>query len=85
MQWYIWYNIKLPAILKKYKANVLVTLQIAATTKVPQCLIIPHLSVIRQSFLYKKSHQLFYKKFLPRGIKKANTIITSSQFSGMKL
>ncbi|MDQ2862262.1 MAG: glycosyltransferase family 4 protein, partial [Bacteroidota bacterium] len=79
-QWYIWYRIKLPAILKKYKVNVLLTYDMASAGKVPQCLFIPHLSFIRQPFLYKKSHQLFYKKFLPRSIKKASAIITSSQF-----
>jgi glycosyltransferase involved in cell wall biosynthesis len=79
-QSYIWYNFKLPAILKKYNANLLVTWEVASSGNIPQCLIIPHLSFVRQPFLYKKSHQLFFKRFLPRSIKKAQAIITSSQF-----
>ena len=79
-QWYIWYHIKLPAILKKYRANVLLTCDIASVGKISQCVIIPHLSFVHQPFLYKKSQQLFYKKFLPRSIKKASAIITTSQF-----
>ena len=79
-QWYLRYNFKLPAILKKYNANILITWEIASADKTSQCLIIPHLSFIRQPFLYRKSHQLFYKRFLPRSIKKAQAIITSSQF-----
>jgi len=79
-QWYIWHRIKLPVILKKYNVNAFLTYDMASAGKIPQCIVIPHLSFIHQAFLYKKSYRLFYKKFLPQSIKKARAIITSSQF-----
>jgi hypothetical protein len=44
--WKIWYDIKIPAALKKYKADVFVSADgfISLHTKVPQCLVLHDLS-----------------------------------------
>ncbi len=80
-QLYIWYHISLPAILKKYQANIFISRGgTAAAAKIPQCIIVPGLSFIHQPFLYKKSYWLFYKKFIAQSIKKSTAVFTVSQF-----
>src|SRR5450631_2045550 len=80
--WYLWYNIKIPAVLKKYKADVFISCDGIAslTTKVPQCIITPDLTFIYQPSFLKKSNLLFYKTFIPRSLKKAKVIFTFSEF-----
>ncbi len=80
-QWYIWFNIKIPSILKKYKADVFVSYGSVASlrTKVPQCIVVPDLSFLHQPFLFKKRHLLFYKTFVSRSLKKAKLIVTVSE------
>ena len=79
--WYLWYNIKIPAVLKKYNAGLFISYKIASlNSKVPQCIIIPDLAFIHQPSLFKKSDLLFYKTFIPRSIKKAKLIFTVSEF-----
>ena len=82
-QWYIWYNIQIPRILKKYKANILISYGTISSirTKIPQCMIVPGLTFVNQPSFFIKSHLLFYKTFVPRSLKKAKAIITFSQFS----
>ena len=55
-QWYIRFNIKIPSILKKYKADVFVSYGSIASfrTKIPQCIVVPDLSFLHQPFLFKK-------------------------------
>lgn len=83
VQWYLWYNIKLPALLKKYNADIFVSYGGIGSlnTKVPQYLIIPDIDFLCYPTLFKKTHLLFYKTFIPRSIKKARAIITPSQYS----
>ncbi len=78
-QWLIWYNIKIPAILKKYKADVFISFDFCSlTTKVPQCIIINDLTFL---FYPPKSLAFFYKKFTPFSLEKSKTIVTVSEFS----
>jgi glycosyltransferase involved in cell wall biosynthesis len=79
---YLWYNIKIPAILKKYKADVFISCDGIASlaTKVSQCIIGPDLTFIHQPSFFKKSALLFYKTFIPRSLKKAKLIFTFSEF-----
>lgn len=81
--WKYWYDIKLPLILKKIKADVFVSLDgfCSLTTKVPQCLLLQDLGFLHQPEAYKKSHYRFYKHFTPKFLKKAKAIATVSQFS----
>lgn len=81
IKWLITYNIKIPKILKKYKANIFISERFCSlVTKVPQLLLSPDLSFIHQPSLVNKRQKLFYKKFTPRFLKKAKRIITFSQF-----
>ncbi len=78
-QWLIWYNIKIPSVLKKYKADVFISFDFCSlTTKVPQCIIINDLSFLAYP---SKNHLFFYKKFTPRSLKKTKAIVTVSEFS----
>jgi glycosyltransferase involved in cell wall biosynthesis len=83
VQWYIWYNIKIPVILKRYKAEVLVSPDglCSLTTKIPQCLLIYDLAFLHDTPFMNKSHFLFYKKFTSRFIKKSKVVVTVSEFT----
>ena len=69
--WRIWYAYKLPAILKKYNADVFVNMDHISSlnTKVPQCLVVPDIS----------NHNSYFKKNAPVFFEKATSIITFSQ------
>lgn len=81
--WKWWYDIKVPLLLKKYKADVFVSCDGFASlrTKVPQCLVVHDLSFLHFPGFIKKSHLFFYKKYTPAFLKKAKTIATVSLFS----
>lgn len=78
-----WYNYKVPAVLKKYKAAVYVSLDgiCSLRTKVPQCLFLHDLSFIHYPQFYPKTLVRFYKKFTPKFLAKARTIATVSESS----
>ena len=82
-----WLNLKIPPILKKYKADVFVSLDgsCSLNTRIPQCLGIHDLAFIHYPAYLKRSHLLFYKKFTPLFIKKARRIVTVSQFSSQDI
>ncbi|MDQ6762186.1 MAG: glycosyltransferase family 4 protein [Bacteroidota bacterium] len=79
---YIWYNIKIPLLLKKYKADVFIGADgfCSLTTKVPQCLVLNDLGFINFPLFTDRSRLLFSKKFTRRFIKKAKVIITGSEY-----
>lgn len=81
--WKYWYDFKVPAVLKKYKADVFVSCDgfCSLTTKVPQCLVVHDLAFLHHPLFIKKSHFLFYKKYTPKFLEKARTIATVSEFS----
>ena len=81
--WKLWYDVKVPAILKKYKADVFVSCDgfCSLNTKVPQCLTIHDLSFLHYPLFLKRTQQLFYKHYTPKFLKKAKTIVTVSEFS----
>lgn len=81
--WKYWYDIKIPAVLRKYKADVFVSCDgfCSLRTKVPQCLVVHDLAFLQYPSFYKKSQGLFYKKYSPRFLAKAETIATVSAFS----
>jgi glycosyltransferase involved in cell wall biosynthesis len=82
-QWYIWYNIKIPGVLKRYKADVFISPDgfCSLATKIPQCLLIYDLAFLHDHASMNKSHFLFYKKFTPRFIKKSKIVFTVSEFT----
>lgn len=80
--WKYWCNIKIPATLKKIKAEVFVSPDSSCSlkTKIPQCMVIHHLAFLHQREGFKKWQIRFFKKNTPKFLKKANRIITPSQF-----
>jgi glycosyltransferase involved in cell wall biosynthesis len=77
-----WYDVKLPAILKKYKADIFVSCDgfCSLTAKLPQCLLIHDLSFLHYPSFIKKSHLFFLKYYTPKFLNKAKTIVTVSEF-----
>lgn len=81
--WKYWYDVKLPAVLRKYKADVFVSCDgfCSLTTKVPQCLLVHDLSFLHYPEFMKKSHYVFYKHYTSKFLAKAASIATVSEFS----
>ena len=81
--WKYWYNIKIPATLKKIKADVFVSPDgfCSLRTNIPQCLVIHDLGFLYHPKTYKKEHVWFLRRNTPRFLKKATTIATVSEFS----
>jgi glycosyltransferase involved in cell wall biosynthesis len=81
--WKYWYDIKVPAALKKHKADVFVSPDgfCSLTASVPQCVAVHDLSFLHFPTHIKKTHLLFYKRYTPKFLAKAKTITTVSDFS----
>ena len=81
--WQYWYNYKVSALLRKYKADVFVSPDgfCSLRTRVPQCLVLHDLAFIHYPQFINKSHLRFYNKFTPKFLQKAKSIATVSQFS----
>lgn len=81
--WKFWYDVKVPAVLRKYKADVFVSCDgfCSLSTKVPQCLAVHDLAFLHHPSFIKRSHLLFYKKYTPKFLAKAKAIATVSEFS----
>ncbi|HEU4633363.1 MAG TPA: glycosyltransferase family 1 protein [Flavisolibacter sp.] len=81
--WKYWFDIKLPLVLKKIKADVFVSTDgfCSLTTTVPQCLVVHDLGFLHQPGAYRKSHLRFYRHYTPKFLKKAKQVATVSQFS----
>jgi hypothetical protein len=81
--WKFWYDVRVPAILKKYKADVFVSADgfCSLHTKLPQCLVVHDLAFLHFPSAIKRSHLLYYKRYTPKFLAKAHSIATVSQFS----
>jgi glycosyltransferase involved in cell wall biosynthesis len=81
--WKYWYDVKIPAVLKKYKADVFVSIDglCSLTTKIPQCLVMHDIAFLHYPLHIKRSHLLFFKRYVPMFLKKAKTVSTVSEFS----
>jgi glycosyltransferase involved in cell wall biosynthesis len=81
--WKYWYDVRIPAILKKYKADVFVSADgfCSLTSKLPQCIVVHDLAFLHYPQHIKKSHLFFYKKYTPRFLNKAASIATVSGFT----
>lgn len=71
--WQFWYDYRLPAILKKTKADVLFNAFGIASmrTTIPQCLLLPAAAFTAQSLLLSDSQLRFFKKNSARFLEKA--------------
>lgn len=81
--WKLWYDIKVPVLLRKYKADVFVSCDgfCSLGTKVAQCLVLHDLAFLHYPSFIAKSHLLFYKRYTPKMLAKAKAIATVSAFS----
>lgn len=81
--WQLWYNWKLPAVLRKIKADVFVSPDgfCSLRIKVPQCLVLHDLAFLHFPHFITKSHLRFYQKYTGRFLEKAKVVITVSEFS----
>jgi glycosyltransferase involved in cell wall biosynthesis len=81
--WKFWYDINIPSVLKKHKADVFVSCDgfCSLSTKIPQCLVVHDLSFLHHPSFIKKSYLLFYKKYTPKFLEKARSVATVSEFS----
>lgn len=81
--WKWWFDVRIPAILRRYKADVFLSCDgfCSLRTHVPQCLVIHDLAFLHFPGFIKRSHLLFYKRYTPKFLKKAAVISTVSAFS----
>src|ERR1051325_160855 len=79
--WKFWFDVKVPAVLRKYRADVFVSCDglCSLTTTVPQCLVIHDLAFIHFPDLIKKSHLIYYKRNTPKFLQKAKSLVTVSE------
>lgn len=77
-----WLNYKIPALLRKHKAEVLVNMNgmCSLRTKLPQSMLVHDLSFLQDPGLLKKTQVRFLKRFTPKFLAKAKNIVTLSQF-----
>jgi glycosyltransferase involved in cell wall biosynthesis len=78
-----WFNYRIPALLRKHKADVFVSLEgiCSLRTKLPQCLLLSHPGFLNYPQSLKKSQVRFYKKFTPAYLAKAKSMAAVSAFS----
>lgn len=81
--WKLWYDIKIPSVLRKQKADLFVSADgfCSLTTNVPQCLVVHDLAFLHNPSFLRKSHLLFYRRYTPKFLARAKTIATVSRFS----
>jgi glycosyltransferase involved in cell wall biosynthesis len=81
--WKFWYDVKVPALLRKYKVDVFVSCDgfCSLGTKVPQCLVVHDLAFLHYPSFIPKSQLLYYKRYTPKMLAKAKVIATVSAFS----
>ena len=81
--WKWWYDYKVTAALKKYKADVFVSAGgfLSLRTSVPQCVVVHDLSFLHYPSFIRKSHLFYLKNQTPAFLKKAKRIATVSMFS----
>jgi glycosyltransferase involved in cell wall biosynthesis len=81
--WKWWYDVKVPRLLKKWRADVFLSCDgfCSLRTKLPQCLVIHDLSFLHFPECMRRDHQFYYKKYTPHFVRKATTIATVSNIS----
>lgn len=81
--WKLWYDVKVPALLKKHKADLFVSCDgfCSLHTKIPQCLVVHDLAFRHFPAAIPKSTLLFYNHYTPQFLNKAARVATVSEFS----
>lgn len=80
---YIWYEIRIPYMLRKYKADVFLSPDglMSLSTKVPTCLVMHDLAFEHYPHHLSFAIRKYLQKFSPLFAKKAKQIVTVSEFS----
>ena len=78
----MWYDLKLPAILKKYKADLFISFDgfCSMTTGIPQFIVFNDSLLTKNSNRWSKLRSSNYIRFLQKSLQKAKTIICCSDF-----
>lgn len=81
--WKYWYDFKIPAVLKKFKADIFFSPDgfCSLRTRVPQCLVIHDLAFLHFPKGISRQQLRYYKRNTPDFISKAKKLITVSDFS----
>jgi glycosyltransferase involved in cell wall biosynthesis len=79
----LWYDLKIPFALKRWKADVFVSLDgyCSLTTKTPQVLGIHDISFVHFPKMFAKSQLWFQKIYTPKFLKRATAVLSCSEFS----
>jgi glycosyltransferase involved in cell wall biosynthesis len=87
LSWKLWYDIKIPAVLKKYKADIFISCDglCSLTAKGPQVILLDNLTFIDYPSIIKKSLLFFYKQLTPKFLEKAKAVVTVSDFLKQKI
>jgi glycosyltransferase involved in cell wall biosynthesis len=80
---YIWFEWRLPSLLKKYKADVFLSPDgyLSLSTNVPTCLVIHDLAFEHYPEHLVGSHKIYWRYYSPRFAQKAKRIATVSTYS----
>lgn len=85
--WKLWYDIKIPRVLRRFKADVFVSCDgfCSLGTAVPQCMVLHDLAFLHDSSFVSKSELFFYKRYTPKFLARAVSIATVSAFSRQEI
>ena len=85
--WFAWYNVSIPVLLKKIKADVFVSPDgfCSLSTSVPQCIVVHDLAFLHYPEFLPRQQLMYYRWFMPRFLKKAKQVVTVSGFSKQDL
>ena len=78
----LWYDVKLPAILKKHEVEIFIAGPgvCSLQTQIPQCLIVDNLSYLQFPSATKKTELFFLRRYMKRFLQKSVCILTGSKF-----
>jgi glycosyltransferase involved in cell wall biosynthesis len=79
----IWFEWRIPALLKKYKADLFLSpdSQMSLKTSVPTCLVMHDLAFEHYPEHFKLSHRLYWRRYSPLFARKATRLATVSTYS----
>jgi glycosyltransferase involved in cell wall biosynthesis len=81
--WYLWFEFRIPAILKQYKADIFLSPDgyLSLNTKVPQLAVIHDINFVHRPGDLPWLKSKYYNWFFPKFARKANRIATVSGYS----
>ncbi|MFM2138023.1 MAG: hypothetical protein RJA57_330 [Bacteroidota bacterium] len=81
--WKFWYDVRVPALLRKHRADVFVSPDGMASlrTAVPQVLVLHDLAFLHYPGFLPRSQTFFYKRYTPRFLANVRMVATVSEFS----